>query len=128
MGPYAITTSSGSSGRARIARTARSGLRLPAAVAVLLVAVLAVAAAAPAKSTRATVADTLGRTTVGALTHTLGGGYLEASGPYALGTAASVSKLTGYLRGGGLATPMRAVIYADNGSDRPGASSPSRSR
>ena len=115
MGPYAITTSSRSSGRARITRTARPGLSLAAAVTVLLVALLAVAAAAPAKSAKATVADTLGRTTVGALTHTLAGNYLEVSGPYTLGTAAPVSKLTGYLRGGGLATPMRAVIYADSG-------------
>ncbi len=120
MGPYAITTSSGSSGRARIARSARSGLRLLAAVAVLLVAVFAVAAAAPAKSTRATVADTLGRTTVGALTHTLGGGYLEVSGPYAAWHGSVGEQADRYLRGGGLATPMRAVIYSDSGG-KPGS-------
>ena len=64
---------------------------------------------------------TLGVTSVGGSTHTLGGGYLEVSGRYVLGSAGSVSKLTAYLQGGGSATGMRAVVYADSGSNRPGS-------
>ena len=63
---------------------------------------------------------TLGKTAVGALTHALGGNYLEASGRYTLVSSSSVTKLTAYLQGGGSATAMRAVIYADSGN-QPGA-------
>ncbi len=62
-----------------------------------------------------------GNFVVGGSTHVLGGSYLEASGPFTLGSPSGVSKLTGYLAGGGSATNIRAVIYADNGSGRPGA-------
>ena len=64
---------------------------------------------------------TIGNTTVGGLTHTLGGNYLEVSGPFTLGSARSLVMLTGRLAGGGSATNMRAVVYMDNGSGRPGA-------
>ena len=64
---------------------------------------------------------TFGNVVVGGSTHVLGGSYLEASGPFTLGSPSAVSKLTGYLAGGGSATNIRAVIYADNGSGRPGA-------
>ena len=64
--------------------------------------------------------DTFGKTLVGGLTHTLGGNYLEVSGRFTLASAASVTKLTGYLRGGGSATSLRAVVYADAGN-HPGA-------
>ncbi len=63
---------------------------------------------------------TLGKTAVGALTHALGGNYLEASGRYTLASSSSVSKLSAYVQGGGSATAMRAVIYADSGN-QPGA-------
>ncbi len=64
---------------------------------------------------------TFGTTAVGGLTHRLGGNYLEVSGPYTLASSSPVSKLTAYLEGGGSATGMRAVIYADDGNKRPGA-------
>ncbi len=63
---------------------------------------------------------TVGKTAVGALTHALGGGYLEVSGRYALASAQSVTKLSAYVQGGGSATAVRAVIYADSGN-QPGA-------
>ncbi len=63
---------------------------------------------------------TLGKTAVGALTHALGGGYLEVSGRYTQDSAQPVSLLSAYLQGGGSVTGMRAVIYADSGN-RPGA-------
>ena len=62
----------------------------------------------------------LGKTAVGASTHPLGGDYLEVSGRYALASAQPVTKLTAYLKGGGSATAMRAVIYSDSGN-KPGA-------
>ena len=46
---------------------------------------------------------------------------MAVSGPYTLAGAASTSQLTGYLRGGSSAQPIRALIYADNGSGAPGA-------
>ena len=63
---------------------------------------------------------TFGKTTIGALTHALGGNYLEASGRYTLASSSSVTKLSAYLQGGGSATSVRAVIYTDSGS-QPGA-------
>ena len=62
----------------------------------------------------------LGKTAVGALTHPFGGDYLEVSGGYTLASPQSVTKLSAYLQGGGSATAMRAVIYADSGN-QPGA-------
>ena len=62
----------------------------------------------------------LGKASVGASVHGLAGGYLEVSGAYVLGQAGSVSTLTGYLKGGSAAVAVRAVIYADSGSNRPG--------
>ena len=69
---------------------------------------------------RSNGAATLGNTSVGGSTHTLGGNYLEVSGPFNLGSSSPVVKLTGYLTGGGSPTKIRAVIYADNGG-QPGA-------
>ena len=66
------------------------------------------------------VGPTLGKTAVGALTHALGGNYLEASGRYTLASPQSVTKLSAYVQGGGSATSMRAVIYTDS-SNQPSA-------
>ena len=85
---------------------------------ILLACVAAVAAGGAGAA--GVSAATVGRTAVGPLTHPLGGGYLEVSGPYMLSSSASLSKLTGYLQGGGSATAMRAVVYADTGSNQPG--------
>jgi hypothetical protein len=65
--------------------------------------------------------QTLGKTSIGAFKNTGGAGYLDTSGPYTLASSASVTKLTGYVQGGTSAQGMRAVIYADNGANRPGA-------
>ena len=62
----------------------------------------------------------LGKSAVGALTHAVGGNYLEASGRYTLASPQSVTKLSAYVQGGGSATSMRAVIYSDS-SNQPGA-------
>ena len=64
---------------------------------------------------------TLGKTTVGASMGGGGGGYLAVSGPYTLASAASATKLVGYLKGGSSPVSLRAVIYADNGNGAPGA-------
>ena len=58
---------------------------------------------------------TFGVTSVGTLTDGGGGGYLDLSGPFVVGQAVSVSKLTAYLGGGSSASKLRGVIYADNG-------------
>ncbi len=65
-------------------------------------------------------AQTFGPTTIGALSASGSGGFLDVSGPYALSTPAAVSKLTGYVGGGANAGSLRAVIYADN-AGQPGA-------
>ena len=75
----------------------------------------------PATSAQSAVVQALpttsfGKTSVGALTHALGGNYLEASGRYTLASSSSVTKLSAYLQGGGSATSMRAVIYTDSSS------------
>ena len=81
----------------------------------------------PATSTQTTVVQsnvagtTLGRTSIGALKATGGSGYVAVSGPYSLGAAATLTKLSGYIAGGGSPLQLRAVVYADNGSGRPGA-------
>ena len=71
-------------------------------------------------SSNVAATTTLGNTSVGGSTHTLGGNYLEVSGPFTLADSRPVVKLTGYLTGGGSPTKMRAVIYADSGG-QPGA-------
>ena len=63
---------------------------------------------------------TFGVTSIGTLTDTGAGGYLDLSGPFAIGQAVTVSKLTAYLSGGASASKLRGVIYADNGG-APGA-------
>ena len=63
--------------------------------------------------------DTLGRTTVGAAAAGGGSGYIAVSGPYTLTTASTGTSLTGHLRGGSTAQPIRALIYTDAGG-RPG--------
>ena len=103
------------------ARAARPALRLAAAVLVLLVSTLAAATAAPAKSAGATVRGTLGRSTIGASTHTGGAGFVDLSGPYTLDQPSDLGTLTGYIAGGSADQLMRAVVYADNGNNRPGA-------
>src|SRR5581483_6398351 len=50
-----------------------------------------------------------------------GGGFLVLTGPFTLASAAPASKLTGYVQGGSSAANVRAVIYADNGSNAPGS-------
>ena len=64
--------------------------------------------------------DTLGVTTVGSLSASAVASYLDASGPYTLAAAATVTTLTGYVSGGPVAFPLRAVVYADSGGE-PGA-------
>jgi hypothetical protein len=65
---------------------------------------------------------TLGKTSVGALRATGGLNYLDSSGPYTLAAAAGATSLTGYVAGGSQPTPLRAVIYADDGTGtKPGA-------
>ena len=63
------------------------------------------------------IAPTIGNTSVGGLSHTPGGNYVEVSGPFNLGSASAVAKLTGYRPAAAPPTPMRAVIYADNGGN-----------
>ncbi|MGZ6687753.1 MAG: PIG-L family deacetylase [Solirubrobacteraceae bacterium] len=63
---------------------------------------------------------TFGVTSVGTLTDAGGGGFLDLSGPFVVGQAVSVSKLTAYLGGGSSASKLRGVIYADSGG-APGA-------
>ncbi len=63
----------------------------------------------------------LGRVTVGSLSVSGGSGYLDASGPYQLSVSATVQRLIGYLRGGASNSPLRAVIYADDGAGSPGS-------
>ena len=63
---------------------------------------------------------TFGVTSIGTLTDTGGGGYLDLSGPFAIGQAVTVGKLTAYLAGGSSVSKLRGVIYADNGG-APGA-------
>ena len=67
------------------------------------------------------VGGTLGRTSVGASTNQGWGDFIDLSGPYALASAGSVTKLSGYLRGGGASEQIRTVIYADDGTGNPGA-------
>ncbi len=111
------------------ARRIRRTFRRPADVGkTIRVVVTATNAAGSASATsdqtvvvQANVAGTtFGKTTIGALTHAVGGNYLEVSGRYTLASASSVTKLSAYLQGGGSATAMRAVIYADSGN-QPGA-------
>ena len=66
------------------------------------------------------VSGSFGVTSVGTLTDGGGGGYLDLSGPFVVGQAVTVSKLTAYLGGGAGASKLRGVIYADNGG-APGA-------
>ncbi len=66
------------------------------------------------------VGGTLGRTSVGAAAAGGGSGFIAVSGPYNQASATTVTKLTGYLQGSASAAPLRAVIYADNGSGAPG--------
>ena len=63
---------------------------------------------------------TFGVTSIGSLTDTGAGGYLDLSGPFAIGQTVTVSKLTAYLSGGAGVSKLRGVIYADNGGT-PGA-------
>ena len=65
-------------------------------------------------------ANTVGRASVGAYSTSVGGGFLDASGPYTVPAAGTVGKLTGYVRGGDLASKLRAVVYADD-NGAPGA-------
>jgi hypothetical protein len=44
-----------------------------------------------------------------------GGDYLDADGPFQLSGAVTVSKLSGYVTGGGASQKVRGVIYADSG-------------
>ncbi|HJX47393.1 MAG TPA: hypothetical protein VJ375_06070, partial [Gaiellaceae bacterium] len=63
---------------------------------------------------------TFGVTSIGSLTDGGGAGYLDLSGPFAIGQTVSVGKLTAYLAGSSGASKLRGVIYADNGG-APGA-------
>ena len=58
--------------------------------------------------------NTLGRTSVGALSNQGWGDFIDLSGPFALGSSASVTKMTGYVQGGSASEQIRAVVYADN--------------
>ena len=68
---------------------------------------------------QAAAPSTLGRTSVGASTNQGWGDFIDLSGPYALASAGSVTKLSGYLRGGGASEQIRTVIYADDGTGNP---------
>jgi hypothetical protein len=65
--------------------------------------------------------STFGVATIGGTTVSGGAGYLDSSGPFTLSASGTVSKLTAYLGGGSQATSLRAVIYADDGTGKPGA-------
>jgi len=56
-----------------------------------------------------------GQSLVGSLIDGGGAGYLDLSGPYTVGSAVSVSRLSGYMAGGSAASRMRGLIYADSG-------------
>ncbi len=63
---------------------------------------------------------TFGVTSIGTLTDSGAAGYLDLSGPFVVGQAVTVSKLTAYLAGGSAASKLRGVIYADS-AGAPGA-------
>ena len=69
---------------------------------------------------QAAAPSTLGRTSVGASTNQGWGDFIDLSGPYALASAGSVTKMTGYVQGGSASEQIRAVVYADN-AGQPGA-------
>jgi len=62
----------------------------------------------------------LGSTTAGSSFAIGGSGYIALAGPYSLAQAALLTKLTGLVQGWRTATPLRAVVYADDGGS-PGA-------
>jgi lysophospholipase L1-like esterase len=95
-------------------------LRPAGLVAVGAAVAVAAAAGGPAAHDAAAASGTLGVTTVGSLVDGGGANYLDSSGPYALAGAATLTALSGYLRGGSATFKVRAVVYADSGG-RPGA-------
>jgi lysophospholipase L1-like esterase len=88
--------------------------------ALLLCAAAAVGGLGASRTPAADGSTTLGVSTVGDLSVRAVSNYLDASGPYALAAAGTLTKLTGYISGGSVAFPMRAVVYADSGG-APGA-------
>ena len=56
-----------------------------------------------------------GQAQVGTLVDGGGAGYLDLSGPYALGSTVSVTRLSGYMAGGSAVSRMRGLIYTNNG-------------
>ena len=88
--------------------------------ALLTAAALLLVGSATAGRQLSTVAATLGRTDVGGSTTNGAVNHLDVSGPYVQSSAASVVKMTGYVRGGGSSEQIRAVIYADSGG-QPGS-------
>ena len=65
---------------------------------------------------------TIGRTTIGASVAGAGSGFMAVSGPYTLAGAAATRQAHRLPRAAGASPqPIRALIYADNGSGAPGA-------
>ena len=78
------------------------------------------ASGARARASLTAGSATFGQTQVGTLIDVGRANYLDASGPYNVASAISVSKLTAYVAGGSVSSKIRGVIYADNGG-APGA-------
>ncbi len=109
--------------------TATTYLLLPADVgATLRVAVTATNAGGSATATSAATAvvagavldGTFGQTQIGTSRDSGGPGWLDVSGPYAVGQAVTVTRLNAYLSGGGGTANVRGLIYRDSGG-QPGA-------
>ena len=78
-------------------------------------------ATSAASATVSPAGSTFGVATIGGTTTSGGAGYLDSSGPFTLPASGTISKLTAYLGAGAQATSLRAVVYADDGTGKPGA-------
>jgi hypothetical protein len=95
--------------------------KLPRLVVLLAAAgILAAVPLAGAAPRHAAATTTFGQQQVGSLVDWGGPNWLDVSGPYAVSSAVSVSKLSAYVAGGSAVSHVRGVIYADS-SGKPGA-------
>ena len=79
------------------------------------------AVGAPGSDAAATATGTFGRTSVGTLVDTGGANFLDSSGPYSVSSSVSLTKLTTYVAGSASSSRVRGVVYADDGTGKPGA-------
>jgi hypothetical protein len=94
----------------------------PLVVLALLAAAAVLAAVPLAGAALRHTADTgtFGQQQVGTLVDWGGPNWLDVSGPYAVASAVSVTKLSAYVAGGGTVSHLRGVIYTDS-AGKPGA-------